>query len=44
VETAFGSVAADKATAMAKNFGLEAVGSQVSDIAKNFIGDYLHTF
>ena len=44
METAFASAAAGKANEMAKAFGFDGIGNEVHDIAKKFVGDYLHTF
>ncbi|KAF9037141.1 hypothetical protein BJ165DRAFT_1558934 [Panaeolus papilionaceus] len=44
IETAVGSASATKAQELAKSFGYGAIGDQVGSLAKNFVGDYLHTF
>lgn len=44
IETALGSAGLGKANAIAEKMGFGAIGDQVGSFAKNFIGDYLHTF
>ncbi|KAF9041622.1 hypothetical protein BJ165DRAFT_1548456 [Panaeolus papilionaceus] len=44
IETAVGSATATKAQELAKSFGYGGIGDQVGNLAKNFVGDYLHTF
>ena len=43
IETAIGSATGNKAAEMAKSFGFGAA-DQIETIAKNFVGDFLHTF
>ncbi|TKX27034.1 hypothetical protein C1H76_0789 [Elsinoe australis] len=44
IETALGSAGLGKANVIAEKMGFGAIGDQVGSFAKNFIGDYLHTF
>lgn len=44
IETALGSAAAGKAKEVAEKLGGGSIAGNISDIAKNFVGDYLHTF
>jgi hypothetical protein len=44
IETAIGSAGADAASKVAKQFGFGGTADAVSGLAKNFVGDYLHTF
>ncbi|KAF7973431.1 hypothetical protein HWV62_15116 [Athelia sp. TMB] len=44
IETAVGSAGAGKAQEIAKSFGFGAIGDSAGNLAKSFVGDYLHTF
>ena len=44
LETALGSTGAAKAKEIAEKFGQGAIAGTVTDLAKNFVGDYLRTF
>ena len=44
IETAIGSAGATKAQAIAEKFGFGDIGNNIGALAKNFVGDYLHTF
>ncbi|KAF7981954.1 hypothetical protein HWV62_30749 [Athelia sp. TMB] len=44
IETAVGSAGAGKAQEIAKSFGFGGIGDTAGNLAKSFVGDYLHTF
>ena len=44
LETALGSTGAAKAKEIAAKFGQGDIAGTVTDLAKNFVGDYLRTF
>ncbi|KAF7973454.1 hypothetical protein HWV62_30807 [Athelia sp. TMB] len=44
IETAVASAGAGKAQEIAKSFGFGAIGDTAGNLAKSFVGDYLHTF
>lgn len=44
IETALGSAVAGKAKEVAGIMGQGSTAGSITDLAKNFVGDYLHTF
>ena len=44
IELALGSLMSTKAKAVAEKLGQGSIAGNASDIAKNFVGDYLKTF